>query len=41
VTNEKGLVVGSGLGHLAEALAYAGDERSLSDALTAIETATT
>lgn len=39
VTNEKGLVPGSGLGDLAEALAYAADESSLSDALKAIEEA--
>jgi predicted nucleotidyltransferase len=39
VTNEKGLVVGSGLGDLAEALAYAGDASALSDALQAIEQA--
>jgi predicted nucleotidyltransferase len=36
VTNEKGLVRGSGLGDLAESLAYASDEPSLSDALRAI-----
>jgi hypothetical protein len=39
VTNEKGLVTGSGLGRLAEVLAYAGDTRSLSEALLAVEEA--
>ena len=39
VINEKGLVTGSGLGDLAEALAYARDAHSLSNALRAVEEA--
>jgi hypothetical protein len=39
VTNEKGLVTGSGLGDLAEALAFASDATSLSMALRAIQEA--
>lgn len=39
VTNEKGLVSASGLGDVAEALAYAGDARGLADALEPVEAA--